>query len=107
MGRFLVTGRVPRGHSVLGLTFNLPSLVDTTIFSTAASDLLLQLADTTPTPPLFPGEDQLPAYRDVDPQLVAVTSSSEGVVRNASPEEVKDIVDSAGDQFTTTEVGCL
>ena len=92
------------GNRAVALTFDLPLLVETSIFATAASDLLLQLADTTPVSPLFPGEDQLPVHRDVDPHLIAVTSSSDGTVRNAPPEEVKDIVDSASAGFTTTKV---
>ena len=88
----------------VALSFDLQSLVQTSIFRTAASDLLIQLSDSTPVSPLLPGEDQLPFYRDVDPRLVAVTSSSDGVVRNAAPTEVRDVLDSAGDQFTTIAV---
>ena len=90
--------------STVAVSFDLGALVSTSIFTTAAFDLLLSVADTTPYAPLIPGEDQLPVHRDVDPVLVTVTSTSSGVVRNADAQEAADILASAGSKFTTVLV---
>ena len=90
--------------SSVAFAFDLGALVSTSIFTTAAFDLLLSVADTTPFFPLAPGEDQLPVHRDVDPVLVTVTSTSSGVVRNADAQEAADILASAGSKFTTVLV---
>ena len=86
------------------VTFYLETLVTTTLFQTAGTDLLMQLVDTTAVPPLQPGEDQLPAYRDVEPQVAAVVSDRQGAVRNASPQEVCEAMAAAGERFTVVKV---
>ena len=79
--------------------FDLNALVSTTIFSTAATDLLLVITDDTVQPPLLPIEAASPLHRDSISLLTAVTSSG-GTVQNASPDDVQSILASAGDQFT-------
>ena len=87
------------------MTFNLNSLVETSIFTTAADDLLISVYDTTPPPPTSP--EKLDLDFDVELLLIAVTSSSTDDVtalRSVSDSERRAILQEAGDAFTTTTV---